>query len=477
MSPGVAEGADERLRAAGGTVVGVGVTAFPRAGLAGMVPGYRIVCLRETADLAELRRSAGVFCLEECLGRPVPGPENSTALLSHPATRRYLSALPRPVHLLLYQSYPELEDLARREGWHLLANPAGLRIRTADRAFFQMTVRRLGLPPVPGAIVSLGRFLERDYEVWAGAVSPRLAVQLPDLLQGGGRATFFAESEAQFRAIQARIRDGWWQGRRVLRVSVRRRMKGDPASVAACISPSGVHVSPLQRQIIDPPWVSGVVSNGVFGGHSWGGAPWPEGSERQARDQALRMARVLAFMGYRGIFGLDLLVDPLKGGVIPVELNPRLTGLFPVLTQLQAARGETPLELIHVLSLLGSGESASVREAEEADPSPFQGSHLVLFRGTGRRLRSSGLPRPGVYSREALRRVGESVSLREMGGKDRFVLADGPPAARRRESGEIDPLERVARLIFPSPVLRAQGRFDPAALDTVARMEARLFES
>jgi len=33
-----------------------------------------------------------------------------------------LKGLPQPIHLFLYQSYPELEALASEENWTLLAN-------------------------------------------------------------------------------------------------------------------------------------------------------------------------------------------------------------------------------------------------------------------------------------------------------------------------------------------------------------------
>ena len=59
------------------------------------------------------------------MGRTVQGPRDSLALLSHPAVRRHLAGLPRPVHLLLYQSYPELEALSRSEGWASYGQPGG----------------------------------------------------------------------------------------------------------------------------------------------------------------------------------------------------------------------------------------------------------------------------------------------------------------------------------------------------------------
>jgi hypothetical protein len=474
VTPDAEQALAGRLQRVKGSVVGVGVTAFPRSGPAEWLPGYRIACVRRTGDLSALRRTTEIFCLEERLGRPLQEARDSAALLSHPATRRYLGGLPRPVRLLLYQSSFEIERLAAAEGWRLLANPAALRVRASDRAFFQRLAASQGLPSVPGCIVSLGRFQERPYASWAREMGPRLAVQLPDVLQGGGRSTFFLENAEDHRRLLERIRSGAWMGCRLRRVSVHTLVPGEPSSVTGCVLGGRTRLAPLQRQVIDPPWIAGIESSGVFGGHSWGGERWSEPVEAEARRQALAVGRVLTSMGYRGVFGLDLLVDHARGRVIPVELNPRLTGAFPVLTQVQAARGEIPLELLHLLSFLDPSGAGEAVPGQETGSGPLRGGHLVLFRGPGG-LPPGPLP-AGLYERgdtsETLRRVGEGADLREIHGADQVILCDGPPLERDPSSRgpELDPLERVGRLLFPGPVLAPDGAFRPGVLDLVRRV-------
>ncbi len=460
-----------RLQRLNGSVVGVGVTAFPRSGPAEWLPGYRIACVRRTGDLSALRRTAEIFCLEERLGRPLEEAGDSASLLSHPATRRYLAGLARPVRLLLYQSSFEIERLAAEEGWHLLANPAALRVRAADRAFFQQLVASQGLPAGPGCIVSFRRFLERPYASWAREMGPRLAVQLPDVVQGGGRSTFFLEDAEGHLRVLERIRPGTWMGKRLHRVSVRTFIEGEPASVTGCVLGGRTRLAPLQRQVIDPPWIAGTGSSGVFGGHSWGGEGWSEPVEAEARRQALAVGRVLASMGYRGVFGLDLLVDRTRERVVPVELNPRLTGALPVLTQIQSAQGETPLELLHLLSFLAPQRTVP---GEETRLGALRGAHLVLFRG---REGASGIRLPaGLYERgdasRTLRKIGEAADLREIHAADQFILCDGPPFEWEHppSSSELDPLERVGRLVFPGPVLTPDGAFRPGTLDLVRQV-------
>lgn len=461
-----------------GTVVGVGATAFPRTGLSGLIPGYRIACIRRTGDLPAIRRAAEVFCLEEAAGGPLPEAADSLALLSHPVTRRHLSRLPQPVHLLLYQSSLEIEKLARKNGWRLLANPAALRMRAGDRAFFQGLVKSLGLPSVPGSIVSLNRFRERPYEAWARDVGPRVVIQLPDMLRGGGRSTFFLDSAEDLLLFKDLIRMNEWQGIRLKRVSVRKFIKGEPSSVVACILGKRTEVSPLQRQIIDPPWVEDVPSSGVFGGHSWGGEMWDEAMEEEAGRQAQAFARVLAAMGYRGVFGLDFLADRSCGRLVAVELNPRLTGAFPVLSHLQAARGEVPLELLHVLSFLEPFTRIESNIPTEARSGRIQGAHIVLFRG--RRSVRRRQPKAGLYEVEGstarTRWIEEAAGPGEIRGENQFILADGPSLGRPEGSGSADLLERVGRLVFSGPVLMPEGGLRPGVVELVERIKGLMLE-
>ncbi len=460
-----------------GAVVGVGVTAYPRAGPMGLVPGYRIACIRWTGDLTALRRVSEVFCLEESVGRPLPEARDSTALLAHPNTREYLARLPRPVHLLLYQSTFEIEALAEREGWHLLANPAALRVRTADRAFFHRLADALGFPAAPGHMVSLERFLAQPYGAWTRELGPRLVVQLPDVLQGGGRSTFFLREEEDLERIKTLLRPGTWQGKRLRRVSVRAFVRGEPASVTGCVLEGRSVVTGLQRQIIDPPWAAGLPSSGVFGGHSWGGVPWEGGLDREARRMALAVARVLSTMGFLGVFGLDLLVDRSRGRVVPVEINPRLTGAFPVLTRLQASREGLPLEVLHLLAFLKPPIREDAFPEETGDWGSIRGAHLILLRGRETASRKAP-PRAGLYeanpSTGRVRWIREAVDPAEISSSDQVILVDGPLRGEMAPLASRDPFERIGRLVFPGPVLTPDGAFRAGVLDMVEAVRAYL---
>jgi hypothetical protein len=451
-----------------GSLVGVGMTAYSRIIPSRLCRPYHIVALRKTRDLPALRRRAEIFCLEEAVGRPVRESDfNSARLLLHPLTQRYLQKLPDPKYLLLYQSYPELEDLARREGWTLLANPARIRIEVGERDFFHALIEELRLNGIPGHMVPIGEMWSRGYRYWAGRLGPRLVIQLPEVRQGGGKGTFFISSETEFQALRERLGRGIWRGSQLETASIRTFIEGTPASLALCITERGILVSGLQRQLIDLPYTGGIPENGVFCGHSWGEVSWPHAVSEEAFSQTSAIGGFLMRMGYRGILGIDLMIDRVDGRVYPVEINPRFTGAFPMLSQLHMQRGLIPMDAFHIMEFMDVSYETEILALNAGYREPVRGGHLILFlMGGGKGAAVPGL-RGGLYESAAeggdAFYVGEAVGYDEILNQRQFIIIDGPPDG---EVGSDDSLYRLCRLLFPRPLTESDGGISRSALRT-----------
>jgi hypothetical protein len=344
-----------------GTFVGVGMTAFPRITPAYFLNPYHIVCLRNTCDIPLLKESADIFCLEQETGEPIwEKGLNSARLLSHPLVRQFLDKLPDPKYVLLYQNYPELEALAKQEGWVLLANPAALRIRVAEKAFFKKMTADLHLPMIPGEIHPIEVIHAREYEYWLGTIGPRLVIQLPDIHQGGGKGTFFVHSPSEYLRLRERLKANTWRGVPLKSVSIHKFAEGVSVSIALCVTRQGALLSGPQRQLIDLPYCKGLPESGIFCGHVWGETPWPPSVTEDVRKQARMIGDYLASLGYRGILGIDFLIDGGQKRVYPLEINPRFTGAFPMLSLLFIRNQLIPLEVFHILELLGISYQADI---------------------------------------------------------------------------------------------------------------------
>jgi hypothetical protein len=72
--------------------------------------------------------------------------------------------------------------------------------------------------------------------------------------------------------------------------------------------------------------------------------------QHQAQEIASVVGSELASHGYKGIFGVDLIVTP-ENEVYVIEINARLTGYSNIISDLQMMEGKIPFMLLHLLEL------------------------------------------------------------------------------------------------------------------------------
>ncbi len=443
----------------GGTFIGVGVNAYSRIIPAYFRRPYYIIAFRKTRDLALLRKRIEVFCIEEEIGHFVRNREvNSTLILSHPITGRFLKDLPDPKYLLLYQSYPALEELAKREGWFLLANHSSLRERVSDRGFFLRMARNLQISGIKGDIFPIQTIYSHDYPDWAEKIAPKFVVQFPEIRQGGGKGTFFISSKEEYRTLQETMRGGRWRGIELRRVLIRQFIEGVPVSLALCLTRQGILFSGLQRQLIDLPHCHHIRSDGIFCGHSWGETSWPSSIEDGATAQARVIGEYLSGLGYKGIFGIDFLISDDKTKIYPLECNPRYTGSFPMLSQLHLCHNVPPMDVFHMLEFLGIPYDIDPAYLNSKYREIPKGSHVILFSHPDRVLGKKP-PAPGLYEfdeeMDTITFLEGASDYREIRNERQFIVIEGPPDVGEESLALGEPFHRLCRILFPYPIVDA----------------------
>jgi len=464
----------------GGTITGVGITAYSRIIPAYFCHPYYIIALRRTLDLPLLRKRATIFCLEEEVGHSMEAKAlTSESLLSQAAVREFLKKMTGPCYLLLYQSYPDLEVLAERQGWVLLANSSSLRMRVSDRAFFYWMANQIKLNLVPGDIYPIGDLLAFDYKYWAQRIDPHFVVQFPEIRQGGGRGTFFVKSEFQYQSVQKILKQGTWRGIEIETAAIHKFIDGIPASLALCLTRHGILFSGLQRQLIDLPYCRDISENGIFCGHSWGETAWPSHVQAQAVRQARLIGEYLAGIGYRGILGIDFIISRDKKQVYPLECNPRFTGAFPMLSQLQLWHNIVPMDVFHMLEFLDLPYEIDLPSLNARYEEPVRGSHIILFGGSHELLPGDGLPDAGLYERDLesgrIYFVDGASDYREIHNERQFIIIDGPPDTGENSLTLRDPLQRLCRILFPNPIVDEGERLSPEVLPAVNWVYDQMF--
>jgi ATP-grasp domain len=319
-----------------------------------------------------------------------------------------LSELPLPRSVVVV-SYCASASLERVVPGRLLAPPAALKRRLDDKFAVRALLREAGIPVPRSEIAGAD-------EVLAGGPGRRLGyplvVQRRFGSTGAGTAIAWEPSAA---ADAARIAD-----------------PGEPLLVSAFAGRATLNVHGVAYDggaAADP---ASVQATGIaaLGGHSarycgndFAAAAALLGGVREgARALARRVGALVAGLGFRGGFGVDLALS--DGGALSViEVNPRLQGSTALLSELQEEVGGTPVALRHALALLGAGPPV------EEEPDPPAGAMLILRRDvtaqappatTGRDhgIRIRARPGPGV-------RVAPGAVLARAYARGPLVEADG----------------------------------------------------
>ena len=416
------------------SIIGIGVTAFNRLGPEIFLPKYRILCLSYGQDLDMIEEDIPVFSIERSGGK-FSGLKNSSIIMENELVQKEIEKIKNP-YLLFYMPREEIRKVCDKYGWNMIGQVAPEYI--LNKLVFRKTLENLGIPLIPGEESVLEGRKYPEFEKKYGS----FVVQLPE--GSGGKTTWFIRSGEDFE--KARIAA---QGSKVL---ITKLINGSSPSITGCVTKYGIVHTNLQYQLLDIyECMNPKVGSGVFCGHDWTSSDFTEDAERQAYEYIGKVGEYLKSMGYRGIFGLDLVLEKETQKLYIVECNPRLLGSFPILTMVQEMNGEPHLIAFHIAEFLDMEYDIDVEEVNRKMCRHKTGAQLVLYNKTGAHSRNRGIVKPGVYVMEndflAYRRPGYRLSdLKEEG---EFILADDVPF----ENSVFKPHERIMRIITLHPMI------------------------
>jgi len=460
--------------------VGVGVTAWPRAGLGYLLPNYQILSLLETADLAAIRRICPVVSVEKDLGGELPQKFNTSSILGLEAVRKWLKG---GKNLFVYKDSEAIDRMAERLNLKILGTAGKIRKVFENKKFFREELVKAGLKPIQGCSLQVEELDEKKWDDCKIEFGERLVFQLTDYTVGGGLGTFFINTKADFKNFKefvGRRREVRRELNKVIEwVNVTKFIDGEAASILGCATKFGTVTGVLQKQIIDQPELAALAGrSGVWLGHDWNARFSPE-----ARAEGERLCQqwgdYLYQQGYKGVFGLDMVVTQ-DNQVVPIECNSRYTGAFPMYTMMQINNQEMPLDVWHLLEWLGMDYEMDISEVNKLGRGERQGAQLLLHNLERKTVTATKTVKAGVWGIRPInpikdfnsfedihpQRIGrnwevkwkrEGFSLMDLKDEDEFVLCDWVAG----EESVLKPAERLGRLVFKRQVVDKKGRLLP----------------
>ncbi len=425
-------------------VVGVGVTAFNRLGLEDLLPNFSVVCLQDMIDNQAVSQKVKIVAAFPPAKRFLPCRRNSTSCLRQQKIQRYLHSLNKPA-LYFYTVTHIIEQICQEQNWLQIANPKHFAKATfEDKIYFRKLLLENNLPVIPGEIVAKS---DLNYSALAKKYEEKMVIQIPDL--GGGKGTFFIHSEVDFKALLENI----YFKKHAGSLTVAKYIGGPSPSMTGVVTKHGVITSRLIKQILAvPECVSSDKGPGAFVGHDFSVSHFSPVLREKAAVIVKMVGQVMQIKGYRGIFGIDFVVDEKEQEIYPVECNPRLLGSFPAYTMAQKINQEIPFLFFQVLEFLGSDYQIDADEISKKSATDLAGAHFHLYNLHNEPVIVDRQIKPGIYrldNQQKLNWLRDGFDLSHLQHETEFIVTDGVPI----KGAVFPPKARILRILTKRAVL------------------------
>lgn len=446
-------------------IIGIAPSAWPRAISGYYFPKFKMLCSNDCQD-NELIRNAGipVYSQKQVDKYVEISPITPGNIISTDIAKRFLNDLNEPFKFLIYKSMGRFEKVCDENGWSFIGNKMEIRDPYENKKIFKEIIRELGIESIPGDnLLITDVTLETIKKYKEKFKVDKIVLQLAEATWGGGSGTFFIESDNDFRKYKNRVDELYEKlkdtKKRIDTVNIAPFINGVSSSIPCCATKFGTFTGSIQTQLVDVEEVGAKLPtrSGVFAGHDWAFKKFSANAQDQASRIGQKFGDYIYKNGYKGIFGLDLIVDQ-NDKVWPVECNPRETDAFPLITMLQMEAGAIPMQVFHNLEYLDSEYDINFKEVDESYKVNYMASQIIIYNRSKNFMVDRHTIQAGVYrmNNQTLEFVRPGFATWDIKNGDEFLLTED---IAKTPGNIYDPHERMLRLIRKGPMLNSDGTF------------------
>lgn len=434
----------------GNKTIWIGTVAAETIPFDRILPIDAIITCDYGSDVQQIESQKDVFSWEKILGVRHSWNNFHLNYLIHGEAETFLlnhaSQPPSQTQLLCFSSSGLLEGLldANIFPTSLLCVPIEQKLYYDDKILLHHWLKRNNFDTLPTDTIRLG---DLQYDVCAQQLGPELVVKLP--VGSAGGYTFYVETESDLRRIQNRFPSAT--------ALIQTYRPGVPINIQGVIDTS-ITIAPPSVQLIGPKGFS--VGRFDYCGNDFHiNAYVPENLLNAALSITNRVALMMQSKGYRGIFGVDVLVDLSNDKVYMLEINPRFQSSTSLLTQLELMNNADSFLLEWHMASFGVNITPPRLPLPANEPLYRGATQIILHNLENRALRVDQSISAGIYrldgDEQHLKWVRPGLTLLDCKTNDEFVITCGVPLEQQ--------------IIMPgAPLLRVQT-FKCAFYDPVSR--------
>ena len=448
----------------------IGVTAFNRIGPSFFLPNYQIICYKDSSDIDWMvKKGFKILSIQKDFPTEDLKKTNTLEILKHKQVQDYLKNLGE-AKVLIYRTSEEIDKITNKLGLSIIANSEPIRQAYEDKKKFREIGKEAGLELIPGETLRLKILNIKKWQQLMKKYGRRLVFQLTEFDKGGGKGTFFINNKEDFRLFWKAVKS---ESEKLNWVNIAKFIKGPSPSITGCVTKHGILCGLVQTQILDIPEVKTTDRSGVFCGHDWSFCHYPENIQSQAEKICARLGEYMIKHNYKGIYGIDLVIDEETSKVYPVECNARYTGAFPVYSMMQESNGEIPLDVFQLLEFLNIDYQIDVKKINQSLRTAKKGAHLVLANLNSNNWSKieGGFP-AGVYqyNNGEVKFLRGGFSYSDIEEENEFVYTDGCP----RPGSYLKPNMRLGKLIFKRQIIGKDRQLLPETKLIVKKVYRKL---
>ncbi|EKE11579.1 MAG: biotin carboxylase-like protein [uncultured bacterium] len=354
-------------------------------------------------------------------------------LFKNKAILKYFASFKSKPIFLFFKTSPEIEKVLKEKRYISVNSDLRMHNKYENKINFQNLIDYLKIPSPEHATINAN---ELDYNRITSLVGKKFVIQKPESELGSG--TFFILEEKDFSttikkpAIQDAIRKN-------IDLKITRFINRDCApSITVLVSRFGVLYTGLQKQIIDAEEVTEKSRrSGVYCGHDWTSSRFDPKIQKQACEIAEKIGRYFQEKeNFRGIFGIDFVLEKETNNLYPIEANVRLLGSFPLISMIQENAGQPIIQALQILEKLNRNDyELDIKSLNNLMAQNKPGAHLNIHSKNKKTSYVSGNIRPGIYkvdiANQKVTYSREGVFFSDLNEKNEILLTYGVPHKNR----------------------------------------------
>lgn len=350
-------------------IAGIGISPWSRMGAERWFNDY-IVASYYGIDVRDNNMPANLYLSHDTKQAKILNNLNTKNLLANKDFQNLILGLPG-YNFITYKSLivPEILTL---KGLNFLSNNNKLTEKVENKVMFRRIFSDQEIN-IPKYQVYARSELSVTVSQLNSLLKGRQAVILQDEKMSGGKGTFIVSDLVSLKRALKAIQNANKSSKYV--VVSEFIEDAFERTVQCCVTKTDIFIGPLQKQIVNNHILANTnVDNDKFCGAEISSVDVFASSYIQIKKYALKIGVKLRDMGYKGIYGVDCLVTR-NGQVYVLEVNPRLTGVTPLLNMIFREGQDIPFYLLHILELMNAPYKITDLTVNDVSPT---GSLLIL---------------------------------------------------------------------------------------------------